>query len=138
MFAANTTGVNINLAVGGLTQEIALPDVQNLDGFTTGDNINFVVPETGRYFLSYTINVSAVVNVGALEFRILVNGTPAPGTIIDLVLLGVGGYTNNTILNLNQNDVITLQAANVGILGVTATLLGAGSTGASLTVIRLE
>ena len=51
MFASNTIGSVINVALGSATS-IPLPNNQNLDGFTVnGTNTTFTVPQSGDIIL---------------------------------------------------------------------------------------
>ncbi|MBD8133941.1 hypothetical protein IFR10_00130 [Bacillus sp. CFBP 13597] len=74
MFASNTVGTVISVALGGATS-IPLPNNQNLDSFVTnGANTIFTVPVTGRYYITYQINTTAALVIGAGS-RILLNGS---------------------------------------------------------------
>jgi hypothetical protein len=135
MYASNTIGSVILVALGGATS-IALPNNQNLDSFIpNGANTVFTVPETGRYYITYQINTTAAVGIGA-GARIIRNGTPIPGSILRPVI-SVATFNNDIIVNLTAGDTISLQLFSSILL--TATLLStAGSIGAALTIIRIQ
>ncbi|WP_315898121.1 BclA C-terminal domain-containing protein [Bacillus licheniformis] len=126
MYASNTIGSTILVVLGG--SPIPLPNNQSLDGFiANGSNTTFTVPVTGRYYLSYQINTTASLLAGS---RLTLNGSPISGSIIS-----PSSYNNDVIANLQAGDNISLQ-----LFGLVATviLLGGGSTGAALSVIRLN
>ena len=136
MYASNTVGTVIAVALGGATS-IPLPNNQNLDSFIpNGANTVFTVPETGRYYITYQINTTAAVGIGAGS-RILQNGTtPIPGSILRPVI-SVATFNSDVIVNLTAGDTISIQLFSSIILA--ATLLSAvGSTGAALTIIRIQ
>ena len=130
MFATNTIGSLILSVVTGTP--VPLPNNQNLSSFTAnGANNTFTVPATGRYLITYHVNTSVSLLVGT---RLMLNGsTPIPGTIISAAL-SKNVFSNTSIISLNQGNTITLQI--FGLLGA-VTLLGGGSTGASLAIVRL-
>ena len=136
MYASNTVGTVIAVALGGATS-IPLPNNQNLDSFIpNGANTIFTVPETGRYYITYQINTTAVVGIGAGS-RILRNGTtPIPGSILRPVI-SVATFNNDVIVNLTAGDTISLQLFS-SILLVATLLSAGGSTGAALTIIRVQ
>lgn len=136
MFASNTIGTVISVALGGATS-IPLPNNQNLDSFiANGPNTIFTVPETGRYYITYQINTTAALGLGAGS-RVLLNGTtPIPGSILRPVV-SVSTFNNDVIVNLAAGDTISLQLFS-SILLVATLLSAAGSTGAALTIIRLQ
>ena len=131
MFAANTgAAVVVAVVLGGTP--IPLPDAQSLDSFiANGANTVFTVPAgaTGRYYLTYNINLTVGVAAGA---RLTRNGAPIPGTGFAAVL-SLDHFSSDVITPLNAGDTISLEL--FGVVGVAA--LQAGS-GASLTIIRVE
>ena len=136
MYASNTVGTVITVGLGSATS-IPLPNNQNLDSFiTNGANTVFTVPETGRYYITYQIHTTAAVGIGAGS-RIFKNGTtPIPGSILRPVI-SVATFNNDVIVNLNAGDTISIQLFSSILLA--ATLLSAsGSTGAALTIIRIQ
>jgi hypothetical protein len=135
MFASNTVGTVISVALGGATN-IPLPNNQNLDSFiANGTNSIFTVPATGRYYITYQINTTAAVGIGAGS-RVSRNGSPIPGSILRPVI-SVATFNNDVIVNLTAGDTISLQLFSSILLA--ATLLStAGSTGAALTIIRIQ
>ncbi|MDD4387510.1 MAG: hypothetical protein PHD15_07170 [Clostridia bacterium] len=127
MFAANTTGETISVVLGGTP--IPLPSAQNLDDFTAnGANTEFTVPETGRYYISYTVRLTAA---ALLSSELLVNGTAIPAATVS-PLLSLSAYNANIILNLTAGDTLTVQLT--GLIGLVTLQDDAG---ASLTAIRL-
>lgn len=130
MFAANTIGSVIAVLLGGTN--IPLPSAQNLDGFIyNGGAANFTVPAAGRYYISYQINVTAALLISS---RIVVNGAQVAGSVVSPAV-SISNYQGEVITNLTAGDTVALQL--FGLVG-TATLNGGGSTGASLTIIRLS
>ncbi|MED1634324.1 hypothetical protein NQS36_13265 [Bacillus sp. C1(2022)] len=130
MYASNTIGSTILVVLGG--SPIPLPNNQSLDGFiANGSNTTFTVPVTGRYYLSYQINTTASLLAGS---RLTLNGSPISGSIISPAV-AISSYNNDVIANLQAGDNISLQ-----LFGLVATviLLGGESTGAALSVIRLN
>ncbi|WMM23831.1 hypothetical protein RBU61_12960 [Tissierella sp. MB52-C2] len=128
MFAANATGATIAVILAGTL--IPLPSVQSLDAFAVnGANTVFTVPTTGRYYLSYNINLTA----GAvLQSQILLNGAAIPASVVNPIV-SVSGYSAQVIVNLTAGDTISLQLS--GLLGAVVLQNGAG---ASLAAIRLQ
>ena len=108
---------------------VPLADSQILDGFTANaDDTVFTVPETGTYYISYAINLTA----GALlQSMILINGA-ANAASTRSPLLSLSSYSAEIIVNLTAGDTISLQLA--GILGL---VILEGGVGASLSIIRL-
>lgn len=135
MYASNTIGSVISVALGGATN-IPLPSNQNLGEFVAnGTNTIFTVPQTGRYYISYQINTTASVGIGG-GARVIRNGSPIPGAILRPTV-SVSAFNSDVIANLNAGDTISLQMFSSIIL--VATLLSiVGSTGAALTIIRLQ
>ncbi|MEC0302666.1 BclA C-terminal domain-containing protein [Terribacillus saccharophilus] len=130
MFAANTSGSVIVVLIGGTN--IPLPNAQNLEGFVyNGGAANFTVPTTGRYYISYHINVTAALLISS---RIVVNGAQVAGTVMSPAV-SISNYEGEVITNLTAGNTVAVQL--FGLVG-TATLNGGGSTGASLTIIRLS
>ena len=108
MFASNTIGSVINVALGSATS-IPLPNNQNLDGFTVnGTNTTFTVPQSGRYYITYQINTTVAVGIGAGSRILLNNTTPIPASILRPAL-SVSAFNNDVIVNLNAGDTIQLQ-----------------------------
>lgn len=131
MYASNTSGGTIATILSGTN--ISLPNNQNLSSFTVnGANNTFTIPITGRYFITYQINTTAALLVSS---RLILNGsTPIPGSIISPAV-STSTFVNNVIVSLTAGNTITLQV--YGLIGL-VTLLGGGSTGASLSIIRLS
>ncbi|MEK4335216.1 BclA C-terminal domain-containing protein [Bacillus sp. FSL K6-1106] len=130
MYASNTSGSTVLVVLGGTA--VTLPNNQSLDGFTvSGGNTVFTVPVSGRYFITYQVNTSAALLAGT---RVINNGTPIAGSILTPAL-STSTYNVSLITTLAAGNQISLQ-----IFGLVATvvLLGGGSVGAALTIIRLE
>jgi hypothetical protein len=126
MFAANTGGGPIDVVLGGT--QIPLPNLQNLDDFVpNGTNTEFEVPETGKYYISYEINLTLGVLVGS---RVTVNGSSIPASEISPIL--ATEYRASFITDLVAGDTISLEL--FGLLGAAILRSGVGN---SLTVIRL-
>ncbi|WP_245751643.1 BclA C-terminal domain-containing protein [Amphibacillus marinus] len=136
MYASNTIGTAITVLLGGATN-ITLPSNQSLDGFiANGTNTIFTIPETGRYYLTYQINTTASLGIGAGS-RLLRNGSTAiPGSIVRPIV-STATFNNDLITNFTAGNTVSLQLFSSILL--TATLLStAGSVGAALTIIRIE
>ncbi|PAD19891.1 collagen-like triple helix repeat-containing protein [Terribacillus saccharophilus] len=130
MYAANTIGSTILVLLGGTN--IPLPSAQNLDGFTyNAGAATFTVPVTGRYYIAYQINTTAALLISS---RVVVNGAQVAGTVI-APAVSISNYQGNVIVNLTAGNTVAVQL--FGLVG-TAILNGGGSTGASLTIIRLS
>jgi len=127
-FAANTSGGGISVILEGTP--VPLPDDQNLNNVTADvANENFTVTVPGRYFVSYFVNTTAALLLGA---RVLVNGTPVDALTRSPVL-SVSSFSAQAILTLNAGDTLTLEL--FGLLGLATLQTGAG---AGLTIIRLD
>lgn len=130
MYAANTSGGSIVVLLGGTN--IPLPNIQDLGGFTVnGANNTFTVPATGRYYLTYQINTTLGLLVSS---RLMLNNTAIPGSILS-PLLNTSSYNVDLIRPLTAGTTISLQF--FGLIS-TPILLGDGSVGAALTIIRLS
>jgi len=106
-----------------------LPDAQNLSGITVnGTNTVFTVTEAGRYYISFTVNVTVAVAVGA---RVTINGTPVD-ELTRAPLLSTS-FSGEAIVTLAANDQLTLEL--FGLLADTTLQTGLG---AGLTIIRLD
>ncbi|EOP10005.1 MULTISPECIES: BclA C-terminal domain-containing protein [unclassified Bacillus (in: firmicutes)] len=131
MFANNTLGGPISVILGGTN--IPLSNNQSLSNFTVNaTNDIFTIPVTGRYNLTYQVNTTTSLLAGT---RLLLNSSiPLPGSIF-LPAISTSNYNNNLISNLIAGNTISLQL--FGVLSV-VNLVGGGSTGASLTIIRID
>ena len=129
-FAANTSGTVLTIILAGTL--VPLPDSQLLSPDITANagNTVFTVQATGRYQLSYEINTTVALASGT---RLLINGAPITASTV-APLVSLSHFSNEILLDLAAGDTISLQM--FGIASV-ATLLP-GSSGASLTVIRLS
>ena len=131
MYTSNTIGSTILVLLGGTS--VPLPNNQNLDGFSVnGANTIFTVPVTGRYYLTYQISTTVSLLAGS---RLILNGTtPIPGSIVSPAV-AASSFNNDLIVSLTAGNTISLQF--FGLLA-TVILVGGGSTGAALTIIRLN
>ncbi|PDZ25441.1 hypothetical protein CN675_24070 [Bacillus toyonensis] len=131
MFANNTLGGPISVILGGTN--IPLSNNQSLGNFTVNaSNDVFTIPVTGRYHLTYQVNTTTSLLAGT---RLLLNAsTPLSGSIFSPAI-STSNYNNNLITNLIAGNTISLQL--FGILSI-VNLVGGGSTGASLTIIRID
>jgi hypothetical protein len=95
-----------------------------------GANTVFTVNTAGRYRISYHVNTTLALLLGA---RLEINGSPfTPSAITPAA--NVSSFKNEVIVDLTAGSTVSLEL--FGLLGV-ATLLGSG-TGASLMIIRLS
>ena len=129
-FAANTQGSSILVALGGTL--VPLPDSQLLSPDITVDGTNtvFTVNTTGRYQLSYDINITAALGSGT---RLLINGAPNLASTVAPVI-SLSHFSNEILLDLTAGNTVSLQMFGIASA---ATLLP-GSAGASLTLLRLS
>ncbi|WP_442855529.1 BclA C-terminal domain-containing protein, partial [Clostridium sp. Marseille-P2415] len=129
-FAASTTGDVIPVVLGGTS--VPLADSQDLTADITPDGTNtvFTVAPAGRYMISYEVNLTASLLVGA---RLVINGAPSiPST--DQPLLSVESLSGSIIVTLPANSTVELEL--FGFLG--AATLVSSAAGATLTIVRLE
>ena len=129
-YAANTQGSSILVALGGTL--VPLPDSQLLSPDITVDGTNtvFTVNTTGRYQLSYDINITAALGSGT---RLLINGAPNLASTVAPVI-SLSHFSNEILLDLTAGNTVSLQMFGIASA---ATLLP-GSAGASLTLLRLS
>ncbi len=90
------------------------------------------MPVTGRYYFSYQINTTTALLAGS---RLLLNGSTSLLSSILSPALSTSSYNNNLITILNAGNTISLQS--FGLLSI-VNLVGGGSTGAPLTIIRVD
>jgi hypothetical protein len=109
---------------------VPLPDAQELNNITVdASNTEFTVTVAGRYYISFIVNTTASLLLGA---RVLINGAQvdqlnrAPG-------LSLSSFSGEAILTLAAGTTLTLEL--YGLLG-DATLQD--GLGAGLTIIRLD
>lgn len=93
-------------------------------------NDTFTLPDAGRYFISFSINLTAAVLVSS---RVLINRIPSSPLTINPVI-SLSSYSAIAILSISAGDTLTLQL--FGLLG--AITLLSSSQGAKLTIIRLS
>ncbi|RAS73906.1 BclA C-terminal domain-containing protein [Priestia endophytica] len=127
---AVNTGGSVYAVVLGETN-IALP-TRNIGGGITANagNTVFTVPTTGRYYITYQVNITAALLVST---RLVINGAGNLASTIAPVV-GLTSFNNDVIVPLNAGSTISLQF--FGLIGL-ATLI-AGGAGATLTIIRVE
>ena len=127
-FAANTSGATISVVLSGTL--VPLPDAQTLDSIIV-DNADtvFTVPDDGRYFISYAVNLTAA---ALLQSHILVNGVPNLASQISPIV-SISRFSSSIILPLNAGDTISLELS--GLLGLVVLQQGAGAT---LSIIKLD
>jgi hypothetical protein len=109
-----------------------LADSQNLTADITPDGTNtvFSIAPAGRYMISYEVNLTASLLVGA---RLVINGAPSiPST--DMPVLSVTSLSGGIIVTLPANSTVELEL--FGLLGV-ATLIS-NAAGAILSIVRIE
>ena len=127
-FAANTSGATISVVLGGTL--VPLPDAQTLDSIIVNNaDTVFTVPDDGRYFISYAVNLTAA---ALLQSHILVNGVPNLASQISPIV-ATSRFSSSIILPLNAGDTISLELS--GLLGSVDLQQGAGAT---LSIIRLD
>ncbi|MGZ9870119.1 BclA C-terminal domain-containing protein [Priestia endophytica] len=135
IFASNTLGSIIVVALGGSTN-IRLPNNQSLGNFIVSINDTvFTVPETGRYYITYQINTTVGLGLGA-GARVTANGTPIPGTILVPAVSNATFY-KDCIAPLTAGSTLSLQLFS-SILLTDTLISGGGTIGASLNVIRIQ
>ncbi|MGN7310118.1 NTTRR-F1 domain [Alkalicoccobacillus gibsonii] len=128
MSAVNTAGGVVAVILGGTA--VPLTGTQSLDGFVAnGTSTLFTVPVTGRYYVTYRINLTAGLLAGA---QAVAGGAPIPGTVISPVLT-LSSFEADVITTLTAGTTIGLQLFGV----VAAATLQAG-VGASLVAIRVD
>lgn len=127
-FAASTGGPEIDVIETGTL--IPLPDAQTLGDITVdATNTEFTVPEDGRYYISYGINLEDEFLLGS---RILINSVGNLASQIDSVL-EVSSFYNSIIVPLATGDIISLQ-----LFGSDVTVTLQTGAGAILSIIRLD
>ncbi|MCD7947262.1 MAG: hypothetical protein LUG13_03050 [Oscillospiraceae bacterium] len=128
MSADNTTGSTLAVIVGGTP--VPLANNQILDGFTVnGANTVFTVPTTGKYLISYDINVTAGLLVSSAVYR---NGVAIASSTISPIV-SVSKYAATFLVNLTAGDTLQLT-----LFGLLATAVLQGGVGASMTVVELS
>lgn len=131
-FAANTQGSTILVALGGTS--IPLPNAQLLSPGITANagNTVFTVATAGTYQISYHVNTTLSLLMGA---RLVINGANNTASTI-APLVSTSHFENQIKVTLPANSTITLQLYPALAAG-TAVLVGGGA-GASLTIVRLN
>lgn len=130
-FATNTTGASITIALGGTL--IPLPSTQLFSGVTVnGANTIFTVTNAGRYRISYHINTTLALLMGA---RLVVNGSNNVASTLSPAL-SVANFYNEIIIDLNAGATVSLQMFPAFLAGLA--VLISGGAGASLMIIRLS
>ena len=131
-FAANTVGSTIVLILG--TASVPLPNSQLLTpGIApNGTNTVFTVGPAGRYRISYHINTTLALGLGA---RLMINGVENEASRL-LPAVNTSTYSNEIEVDLTTSSTVALQMFSP--LGLGTAILLPGSCGASLTIIRLS
>ncbi len=116
------------MVLGGTT--VPLPNSQNVKNITVDptDTV-FTITLSGRYYLSYKVNTTAALLLGA---RLTVNGTPLEASETNPVL-SVSSFNADIIVSLDVGDTISLEL--FGLLGAATLQDGQGAT---LTIIRID
>ena len=127
----NQNATIYNTAEQALTNNTALtlPTVLTNNNMTIANN-SITVPATGEYLVSYNVN-SATDATDEDNIGIAVNGTINNGT--KLALSQTDGISGTYMLNLSENDVITL----VPTITAATELDNIGGPSAHLTVLRI-
>lgn len=86
---------------------ITLPITLNSDGITINANSVISISKSGRYLINYGIKSTTTGNV----IGIYINGTNNNNTNLETIISNLNP-SGSIILNLNNNDVITLGAVN--------------------------
>lgn len=134
-FAVNTRGSLLTVLLTGTP--VPLPNVHVLlpSGITiNGANTLFTVPNYGRYRISYHINTTASLLLGA---RVMINGDAEPASVISPVL-AVSNYANEIEVDLPAGATVGLQMFKTSVLLPGVAILLSGGCGASLMIIRLQ
>jgi len=118
----------------------------------------FTVPQSGTYLISYTVEINEFVNTlnDGIEYQLILlnNGTPIPGTDIE-VYFGTSGssvqqpemnttqsFENSVVVDLSVNDLITLQVSTFpnsdGLQLLIPTQGTFAPTSASITIVLLN
>lgn len=129
MYADNTSGSVIMINILGT--ELPLSDNQCFSNFTkNGDNTSFTVSESGRYFISYQINLTTALLLNSCITKNtskLASSVLAPSTARDR-------FNHSFIVDLDAGDTLSLQL--FGMVG--SAVLTSNGSGASITAIRLS
>ncbi|MBY0203316.1 BclA C-terminal domain-containing protein, partial [Paenibacillus cucumis (ex Kampfer et al. 2016)] len=126
-FAENTSGTILVLLGGTL---IPLTNNQNIGtGITVnGTSDTFTLANTGRYFISYKISLTAAALV---QSRVLLNGASIPASVVSPAL-SLSQLQTEFIVSVTAGSTIQLQ-----LFGLVATAVLA-PPGATLTIIQLS
>ena len=119
-FAANTSESLIAVVLVGTA--VPLPDAQNLVNITVdGTNTVFTVPSSGRYYISYNVNLTVALLIGS---RLLINGSPLLASTRSPILTA-SSLSAEVITTLAAGDTITLEL--FGLLGAATLQAGQGA-----------
>ena len=130
MSAANLDNQIITLQPGGIL--IPLP-AQTLDGFVAQPgNTTFIVPEAGRYYITYDINLTATT---VLESEVIVDGL-AIATSRITSLIGKRFYSASFITTIKAGDGVQLKIS-AAVPPIPPQVQLEAGVGASLTIIRI-
>ncbi|WP_182914397.1 BclA C-terminal domain-containing protein [Paenibacillus sp. 1011MAR3C5] len=124
---ANASSTTIAVVLGGTA--VPFPNNKVLNGVAiSGDNTRFTVGETGTYFISYNVELTAplLVNTG-----IYVNGAAIPGSRIE-PSTGKSSFSKTMIAPLSAGSIVDLRL--YGLLGVAVLN---SNDGASITIMKI-
>lgn len=129
-YAANTSGSTIAVVEAGTL--VPLPDAQNLSDDVTIDATDtiFTINEAGRYYISYTVNPTAAVLVGA---RLVINGMPNEASTV-LPLVATTSLSGEVLVTVPAGTTVSLEL--FGLIAVV--LLPIDAAGATLSILRVE
>lgn len=111
----------------GSTYQAVILEAQNIvDDWKTTDAKNWVVPDTGRYQITFqgTVNPGSSFTSQPFSMRMTLNGSEIPGTETSEIPVSVNNIQNLSrtfFIDMKKNDMIQLQVGSF-----------ATSTGASL------
>lgn len=131
-YAANTQGSPLVVLVTGTPVPLPSNQLFTAGISANGTNTVFTVATAGVYRISYHINTTLALLLGA---RIMIGGTPNPASVV-IPLVNTTSYSNEIEVNLGTGATVSLQMFAPLLLGA-ATLLSS-ACGASLTIIRLS
>lgn len=128
-FAANSNGATIAVILTGTA--VPFPDSQSFshDISINQDNTVFSVQSTGRYYISYSINLVEAQMLGA---RLMVNGEAVKASTIEPIN-AMNTFRAEVMLELTEESSISLEI--FGILGVAILQSGVGAT---ITLLKLD
>ncbi|HPW00180.1 MAG TPA: collagen-like protein [Oscillospiraceae bacterium] len=133
-FATNTQGAILTVLLTGTPVPLPNTHVLSPDISINGANTLFTVTNYGRYRISYHINSTASLLLGA---RVMIGGSPNTASTISPAV-ALSNYTNEIEVDLSPGDTVGLQMFKTSVLLPGAAILLNGGCGASLMIIRLQ